>query len=349
MRRSKSMQLALALGITAAMVFSSPVSAAPVEQPPTTTTTTLPSAPATTDSSPGLFDVSGRVRQAIDGWFTSLVTSTINPALELLGRTLLSAPDLTTHYEIRAIWTVSLVTADTVFVLFAIIGGIVVMTYETVQVRYSAKEIAPRLVFAVIAVNISLVVISQAIALANALARSFLGDGIDPNQAVGGLGGMIVATTGQGGLYILMALLATVLCLMLVGVFLIRALMIVLLIVAAPIALACHALPQTEHIAMLWWRSMVGCLSIQVTQALVLVTAIRVFFVPDGSTALGLGPAGALLNLMITLCLFWIMWKIPSWTERIVFGAGRGPTHVVNQTIKTTVVKTVKSAAVAAA
>lgn len=320
---------------TTAPAFADPVDV-------TTTSTTLT---PTSDSSPGFFDVSGRVRQAIDEWFTSLVTSTINPALDLLGRTLLSAPDLTTHSEVHVIWTISLVTADTIFVVFAIIGGIVVMTHETIQVRYSAKEIIPRLVFAVIAVNISLVIISQAIALANGLAQAFLGNGLDSSQAVGGLGGVIVATTGQGGLYILMALAVTVLCLMLVGVYLVRALLIVLLIVAAPLALACHALPQTEHIAMLWWRSVAACLTIQVAQALVLLTAVRVFFAPDGSTTLGLGPAGALLNLLITLCLFWIMWKIPTWAERVVFGPNSGPTQAVQRTMKVALTTAVKAAA----
>jgi len=67
----------------------------------------------------------------------------------------------------------------------------------------------------------------------------------------------------------------------------------VVLLAMAPLALACHGLPQTEGVARWWWRAFAGILAIQAAQALVLVAAVRVFLSPGwsvivlGATACG--------------------------------------------------------------
>ena len=297
------------------------------------TITTLPPSPTTAPTStvptandiPGLFDVSGHVQQAINEWFASLVTSAINPALDLLGQTLLSAPDVTQQGEVRTVWLISMGIANAGFVLLALIGGITVMTHETVQTRYSVKEVAPRLVIGVVAANTSLLLASQAIQLSNGLAQAFLGEGIGPDEAVGGVGRAILDSAAVGGFFILLALAATIFTLILVCLYLVRAVLVVILVAGAPLLLACHALPQTDRIAALWWRAMAACLLIQVAQALVLVTAARVFFASDGAGLLGFTAGDGLVSLLITLCLLFIMVKIPGWAERLVFGGGGGP------------------------
>lgn len=315
-----------------------------------TTTTMAPGSPDTplpdvrpVDSSPGMFDVSGKVRQAIDDWISSLVESAINPALDLLGRTLLSAPDVTNHPGVHASWVITLVIANSLFVLLAIVGGILVMTHETIQTRYSVKEIAPRLVIAVITANCSALIASQAIAFSNALAQGILGDGVTPSDAVGGLGRAIVANIGTGGFLVIMAAVATVFCLLLACLYLLRAMLVVILVVAAPLMLACHALPQTEGLAMIWWRASAACLGVQVGQALVLVISVRVFFAPDGSNVVGLSATNGLINLLITLCLFWIMLRIPIWAGKLVMNR-RSSIYVANKrpSIALKVLKAVK-------
>ena len=83
----------------------------------------------------------------------------------------------------------------------------------------------------------------------------------------------------SGGMFfVLLALFAVALVLILAVVFVARLMLTVLLIAVAPLALACHALPQTEGIARWWWRAFAGLLLIQSAQALVLVAAARVFF-----------------------------------------------------------------------
>ena len=225
--------------------------------------------------------------------------------------------------------------ANTLFVLLAIGGGFVVMTHETIQSRYSVKEVAPRLVFAVIAVNASLAIAGQAIAFSNALAGSFLGAGLDPNSAVGGIGGVIGNAVGAGGVLILLSVMATVLSLGLVCVYLIRAALVVLLVAAAPLALACHALPQTEGLAALWWRAAVACFAVQIGQAIVLIASVRVFFSSSGTDAVGISTGDALVSLLMVICLFWIMLRIPVWAGRMVFDRSNRSVKVITNKVIT--------------
>ena len=65
---------------------------------------------------------------------------------------------------------------------------------------------------------------------------------------------------------------------------------------------------------------MLGCLGVQVGQALVLITAVRVFFDADGRRSMGL-PGGPLMDLLVVGCLFWLLLRIPSYAGRLVFNA----------------------------
>src|SRR5207253_1202710 len=76
-----------------------------------------------------------------------------------------------------------------------------------------------------------------------------------------------------------------------------------------------HALPQTDGLARMWWRGMSAALGVQVAQALVLATAVRVFFNSGGRQALGLSVTGNLIDLLVCLCLFWILIRIPFWAK----------------------------------
>ena len=54
--------------------------------------------------SPGLFDITGHIEAAIDSWFADLVTSALNPVLDLLGHTLLATPDVTNQSRVGELW-----------------------------------------------------------------------------------------------------------------------------------------------------------------------------------------------------------------------------------------------------
>jgi hypothetical protein len=303
--------------------------------PPPTSTTTAP--PTTSPSGNG--GIGDRLRDrlpfpfgngpgfpsigdTINGWFRDLAASSLGPLLDMVARTILATPDLTAATSrVRDLWLVSAGIANTAFVLLVTAGGVLVMTHETLQTSYGVKEIAPRLVVAFLAANLSLAITAQAIPLANALARALLGTGADPAHVQATLRTLALAPLDtSSGLLILIALVIAVMALALVATYVIRVALLIVLIAGAPLALACHALPKAEGLAYLWWRALAGCFGIQLGQALVLAMAVRVFFQADRAQVLGLAGSAHLVDLIVVGCLLWMLLRIPVWVSRLVFG-----------------------------
>jgi hypothetical protein len=93
----------------------------------------------------------------------------------------------------------------------------------------------------------------------------------------------------------------------------------------SPIALALHGTPQTEAAAKLWWRTLLGTLGTVVIQAVALHTTLKVFLAPGNNlTVLGLpgvmgaGEPGAVMNLLIVLCMLLGVLKVPSLMRRYI-------------------------------
>ncbi|GAA2039320.1 hypothetical protein GCM10009839_46550 [Catenulispora yoronensis] len=274
------------------------------------------------NSDPSFWDIPGQIEKAIDDWFASLVTDALNPVLSLLGSTVLSTPDVTTMPRVGAIWTTMALLANSFYVLFVLAGGIIVMTHETLQSRYAMKDILPRLFAGFLVGNASLAILGLIIHLADVLAQGVMGQGLDPKAAGTALAHMITGSIlNSGGVFLaILGLVAAVMAVVLLITYLVRVALMVLLAVAAPVALACHALPQTEGLARLWWRAVIGTLAIQLGQSLVLVTALQIFLDPGGQTALGFPTGSGLTDLLVFIMLFFILIKIPFWVGRSVFG-----------------------------
>lgn len=355
MRRGTLIAAALAalalIGASAALADP----ATPPPPPPKTTTTTAvqpPSGPSTTpgpgiqvgpplpadqggsqpggqvdvstETKPAWWDIPGRVRYGIDSWFRSLVTDALNPMLDLIGKTVLATPQVAGQGEVGQIWLISLGIADGLLVLFLLAAGALLMTHETLHSRYALKDALPRIAFAAIAANASLSLSGQLIGFANALSSGFLAGGVDPAQASVQLKDFILgAVAGSGIFVILLGLVAAALAVVLLILFIVRATVVLILIAGAPVMLITHALPQTDGLARLWWRGMTAALGVQVAQALVLATAVRVFFNNGGRAALGLSVTGNLIDLLVCLCLFWILIRIPFWAKDLAFSGRR--------------------------
>ena len=75
-----------------------------------------------TQSSPGLFDITGHIEAAIDGWFQDLVTAALDPVLTLLGHTLLATPNVTAQGRVGQLWQMTEGIADAFLVLFVLMG-----------------------------------------------------------------------------------------------------------------------------------------------------------------------------------------------------------------------------------
>ena len=276
------------------------------------------------ESKPAWWDIPGRVRYGIDSWFRGLVTDALNPMLDLVGKTVLATPQVAGQGEVGQIWLISLGIADGLLVLFLLAAGALLMTNETLHSRYALKDALPRIAFGAIAANASLSLSGQLIAFANALSSGFLAGGVDPAQASVQLKDFILgAVAGSGIFVILLGLVAAALAVVLLILFVVRATVVLILIAGAPVLLITHALPQTDGLARLWWRGMTAALGVQVAQALVLATAVRVFFNSSGRSALGLSVTGNLVDLLVCLCLFWILIRIPFWAKDLAFSGRR--------------------------
>jgi hypothetical protein len=277
-----------------------------------------------TESKPSWWDIPGRVRYGIDAWFRGLVTDALNPMLDLIGKTVLATPQVAGQGEVGQIWLISLGIADGLLVLFLLAAGALLMTNETLHSRYALKDALPRIVIGAVTANASLSLSGQLISFANSLSAGFLAGGVDPAQASLQLKDFILgAVAGSGIFVIILGLVAAALAVMLLILYIVRATVVLILIAGAPLMLITHALPQTDGLARLWWRGMTAALGVQVAQALVLATAVRVFFDSGGRQALGLSVTGNLIDLLVCLCLFWILIRIPFWAKDLAFSGRR--------------------------
>ena len=174
------------------------------------------------------------------------------------------------------------------------------------------------------------------VSIANALSSGFLAGGVDPAKASERLSQDVAQYVTGGGIFlILLGLVCAVFAVVLLVLYIIRAALILLLVCAAPVMLLGHALPQTEGIAQLWWRAMTAALFVQVAQALILALAVQVFLTPSGHGALGLSAAGGLIDVLVALCLLWLLVKVPFWAREMAMS--RRPSTVV-RLVKTYVV-----------
>jgi len=281
-------------------------------------------APVTgSDDNPSWYDIPGQIQKAVDGWFQSLVTEALTPMLDLLGSTLLGTPDVTAMPRVAALWTQMALLADAFYVLLVLAGAVIVMTHGTVQSRNSAKEIVPRLFVGMIAGNASAALLALMIHLSDALASAVLGGTINPATAGQALGRLLGSSGGNGTFLVLLDLGAQVMLIAILLTYIVRVALTVVLAVGAPIALSLHALPQTEHLARMWWRATLGVFVIQLGQSLVFVVALDVMLDPSVTVSMfGLPNGSGLVDALVFLALCWILVKIPSWVSRSIFGAG---------------------------
>ena len=257
--------------------------------------------------SPGLFDIPGQIEAALDDWFRSLVTDALNPVLDVMGHTLLATPNVTDQSRVGQLWRMAAGIADACLVLFVLVGGAIVMGHETVQTRTAVKDVLPRIVVAAAAVNASLSLAGLTISTADSFSKALLGQGVDPTQASTVLRQLVLGSLAGGGIFlVLLGAVVAILAVVLLATYVIRLALVILLVVAAPLALVCHALPQTEGLARLWWRGFAGALMVQVAQSLVLICALRIFLASGGPANLGIASSGGLVDLLVSACLCWV-------------------------------------------
>jgi hypothetical protein len=271
------------------------------------------------------------------GWLGAAAAGSLQTLWDLLAATLLTSPDVTVLPQVATLSGRTLVVANTCYVLVILAAGVMVMTRETVQVRYGLADLAPRLVIGLVAANLATPVCRGLIQAANALTTA-LTEGPVAGPGAAAQMKTVVAAALSGGLgpakllIVIVSVLITVLTAMLLATAFIRIGVLVVLTGLAPAALACHGLPQLDGVARLWWRSMLATLGTVTLQAFALHAGLAVFLSPGANLpVLGVrGDVSPTGNLFIVTCLLWATVRIPRLLARYVTHAqGRAPGSVM--------------------
>ncbi|MGC9668467.1 conjugal transfer protein TrbL family protein [Planosporangium sp. 12N6] len=283
------------------------------------------------------------LNQILD-WFAGLLLDCLDGLIGAITHALLITPDITGLPQVRALTGRSIWVVDTVFVLvFVAAGALTMAAGGDERARYTAKDLLPRCVVGFVTAHFSQLIAGKLIEVANAVttgltARDFHGDGAlaaiktDLTAARDHTAGLLFVVC----VAIIVFLLAATACSVIV-----RFAVALVLTAVAPLALACHALPQTDGVARLWWRSYLGMLAVPVVQAFVLFAGQWMLLDPHHMLpVLGLPvEPGGVLNLFVVMVLLWTTVKVPGLMRcYATSGGGRGG-NVLGAVVRVVVVQ----------
>jgi hypothetical protein len=257
------------------------------------------------------WDIPGQVAQAINDWLMSVARSALDAALSAIQGMLTLTPHFERIPEVQQLWNLTRNIADAFLILIALTGGILLMVSSTVQTRYTVKLVISRLLVAAVLANLGQSAFAMAIDLNNALSSAFLATGLNGTQLSSSLQGQASSNLLQGPVYVLLSLLAALLVLALLLVYVGRLAILILALVASPIAAICYALPNTEGASWAWWRLTAAALLIQPVNALLLGVAMKVFF--SGAVSWGVNVASALIEILVAIVLLYLLIQTPRW------------------------------------
>lgn len=330
-------------GIGTAEPTTAPTPAPPTLTAPTPPTTSGVPAPVTPQQRPyspapsgggavdeadcGVTNIAACVAGAIDGFFRRLVESGFNPVLELLSTHLLTTPEPSELPRIGELWSSSWQLVLAMYGLVVVAAGVLLMLHETLQTRWGWRELGPRVVVGFLAGAMSMILATKAIQFANGLTVAVAGDGLEPDSAAAAFRSMLkVGGGGATNLFTTLLLLALIVVLtILLITWVIRLVITVVLVVSAPLAMMCYALPGLDGVARWWWRAFGACLAIQVVQSLVLIVGLRVFLSENWSW---FGPtSNGMISIIVANAMGLLLVKIPFWLlAALKISNGRGLT-----------------------
>jgi hypothetical protein len=257
------------------------------------------------------WDIPGQVAEAINAWLASIAQNAFDLAFGAIQNLLTVTPHFDRNPEVSQLWNVTRGIADGFLVVIALVGGILLMVSSAVGTRYTVKLIVSRLLMAALLANLSLSTFGMAVDLNNALNAAFLGDALRTHSFLDGFRGQLEQAGVQGPVFAILALIAALLLLALLVLYVARSALLILTLIASPIALICYALPQTEGVTWAWWRVTVATFLLQPVNALLLGIAGRVFFATGISW--GLDPGSLLIGPLVAIVLLYVLIRTPWW------------------------------------
>ncbi|GAA3292650.1 hypothetical protein Dvina_51675 [Dactylosporangium vinaceum] len=278
----------------------------------------------------------GWLLDGIIDWFAKAILACFDGLIGVITNALLKTPDVTTLPQVQALTGRSVLIVDICFVLFFVAAGVLTMTAGgDERARYTAKDLVPRCIVGFIASHFSQLWCAKMIELANALTAALVqddlaGDGELRPSAIGAIKTHMLAARDKsaGMLFCVCAVIILILLGSTAFSMITRFAAVLILTVIAPLALACHALPQTDPAARLWWRSYGVTLAIPVGQGMTLYAGQWMLldsehFLP----VFGIGTLepGGMMNLFIVMVLLWTTVKIPGLMRRFLSAGGQRP------------------------
>ncbi|UQU66808.1 hypothetical protein COUCH_11295 [Couchioplanes caeruleus] len=174
-------------------------------------------------------------------WLAEKVVDLLGGLLTLLASSLFVSPDVTVLPQVTSIADKSALIVNACFILAIIAVGVATMTGDSIQMRYSIKELIPRLIVGFVLSAFSVPLTGQLISIANALTVSMTGTTAPTTETINFVQARIDAASSDEGSALLVAiigLLIVVLMFMLVGTWLTRVGALLILAGIAPVALA---------------------------------------------------------------------------------------------------------------
>jgi hypothetical protein len=262
-------------------------------------------------------------------WIATGILNSFDAIFSAIGKSLLKSPDVTGLPQVQALTGRSVLVVDTVFVLaFIAAGFMTMMGGGSERAHYTAKDLMSRLVVGFIGAHFSTLLVGKAIELANGLVSGLAPGDTDRQGALASIKAHVhgVSMASMLLFLVLVVIIVVLLCATTIGM-LVRFSALIVLAAAAPLALACHALPQTDAVARVWWRAFGGCLATPVLQAFTLQAGQWMLEDPTHVfPMLGIpNDPGSVINLFVVVILLWVTVKIPGMVRRYATQGGRGP------------------------
>ncbi|MEV0714023.1 conjugal transfer protein TrbL family protein [Asanoa sp. NPDC050611] len=271
------------------------------------------------------------------GWLAGTVVDLLAGLLAFLSSSIFISPDVTVLPQVRSIADKSALVVNACFILAIIATSVASMVGDSVEMRYRLKELIPRLVVGFGLSTFALALTGVLIDVANALTVSMTGMSAPTTEAVTFTQKRITAAMTDGDAAVLMAVigvLIVVLLYLLIGTWLVRIALLVILAGVGPLALACYATPWTQGVAQLWWRTLLACLATPALQATAFTVGVNLLIEPDANLPMLLGlPGSDTINLLLVIVVLWTTVKIPSVMRR--FAAHPSGPRVVGLVVRT--------------
>ncbi len=255
------------------------------------------------------------VLSALVGLLGHLVSMARLDMVEVLDRFLFRTVDptvagsrpLTANPDIARLNVALAVAVDVMIALVVVLTSLRSVFERSMRARYDLKAILPRVLLAVVLAHGSLLFMQMAIDLNNALDGVALSLGgpltwdnlpWSPSLAPRTIAGLV---TGQDLFQVLLAVGLVVAVAILALTYVIRAALLNVLIVTAPLAALLGVMPDTRTHARTWVRLFAGTLFMQAVQLIVLRVAVTTAF----------DSTGGVTTTIYALATLWLMLKVP--------------------------------------